>query len=44
MNAFEISYLSYFKNSIDDAKNGLKNYLMIKNEEKLTFHINSDDK
>ena len=44
MNTFENHYLTYWKSEIEDAKIGLKSYLICKDEENLTFHINSDER
>lgn len=44
MMAFETYYLNIWKSTIDDAKNGLKGYLMTKNENENTFKINADEK
>lgn len=41
---FENNYLTHWKSSIEEAKLGLKSYLLKKDELNLTFSINSDDK
>lgn len=42
MVAFENYYLSSWKSTIEDARNGLKVFLMKKNLAEKTFEINSD--
>ncbi len=44
MTTFESQYLTHWKSEIEEAKAGLKSYLIIKDEANLTFHINSDDR
>ena len=44
MNTFENYYLSQWKSEIEDAKAGLKSYLIVKDEANLTFRINSDER
>lgn len=44
MVAFENFYLNIWKSKIDEAKNGLKAFLITKNVESNTFEINSDSK
>jgi len=44
MSSFESQYLTYWKSEIEEAKVGLKSYLIIKDEANLTFYINSDDR
>lgn len=44
MVAFENFYLNIWKSTIDEAKNGLKAFLITKNVESNTFEINSDSK
>ena len=44
MIAFENSYLNMWKNSIDEAKHGLKGYLLKKSEMGYNFRVNSDEK
>lgn len=41
---FENSYLNLWKNTIEEARNGLKVYLLKKNEKEYTFEINADEK
>ena len=44
MIAFENSYLNMWKNSIEEAKLGLKGYLLCKNDEQFIFQVNYDEK
>jgi hypothetical protein len=44
MISFENSYLNMWKNSIDEAKHGLKGYLLKKSELGYNFRVNSDEK
>lgn len=44
MVTFESYYLNKWRSTIDEAKNGLKVFLMTKNSEKNTFEINSDQR
>lgn len=44
MNTFENYYLTYWKSEIEEAKVGLKSYLIIKDVKNLIFHINSDER
>lgn len=44
MNMFENYYLTMWKSEIEEAKAGLKSYLIVKDESNLTFYINSDDR
>lgn len=44
MITFENVYLSTWKSTIDEAKNGLKGYLMRKKDDEYIFEINADEK
>ena len=44
MTSFETLYLNLWKNSIDEAKNGLKGYLLRKKDNEYIFDINYDEK
>jgi hypothetical protein len=44
MISFESTFLNMWKNSIDEAKYGLKGYLLRKSERGYNFRVNSDDK
>lgn len=41
---FENSYLNLWKTTIDEAKHGLKGFLMRKNDDDFIFQINADEK
>lgn len=41
---FETAFLNKWKTTIDEAKNGLKDYLMRKNDGDYIFEINADEK
>lgn len=44
MIAFENSFLNTWRNSIDEAKQGLKGYLLRRNDKELSFEINIDER
>ena len=41
---FENHYLNAWKTTIEEAKLGFKHFLLTKNDQQLTFQINSDEK
>lgn len=44
MITFESNYLNTWRTTIDEAKNGLKGYLMKKRDDEYIFEINADEK
>jgi dynein heavy chain len=44
MIAFENSFLNTWRSSIDEAKQGLKGYLLRRNDKQLSFEINVDER
>jgi len=44
MISFESHYLNAWKSTIEEAKLGFKLFLLNKNDEKLIFHINADER